>query len=229
MKKRVFDLRALICKLILEGLTPFTQVWIALTRYSLSLPPLFQFSLASTPLIRLSLPTAPPRRLVKISSSFVVAKPMVHSQTLSPSLVSGIDTADHFSLLKGLLTWPQDSCFPPPIPATPSQYLCLVPLHLPNLLTWSTWSMQLGPLLRPVWTHSAGNVMHLRTLYSNLDAEDSPLHTSTHPSLLTPSTVMSLIGTRLECQVFRTYPKTDHSWSFFQYLTNFTLSHFSWW
>lgn len=26
MKKRVFDLRALICKLILEGLTPFTQV-----------------------------------------------------------------------------------------------------------------------------------------------------------------------------------------------------------
>lgn len=121
---------------------------------------------------------------------------------------AAFDTADHFSLLKGLLTWPQDSLdFPCPILATLSWFRSLVPPHLPDLLTWSAWSKQLGPLPLSVWPPSAGNVTHLTTLHGILNAQ---------PLLLTPSVVKSLVDIRIWTSNKYFEPiisKTEHTWS----------------
>lgn len=79
--KNSFELRVLMCKLILEGLTPFTHLGLkcfhhVLTASTSALP----ISLGSIPL-KLSLTMAPPKRLLKTSSNLHIAKSTFHSQS----------------------------------------------------------------------------------------------------------------------------------------------------
>lgn len=91
-----------MCKLILEGLTPFTHLGLKcfyhiLTASTSALP----ISLGSIPL-KLSLPMAPPKLLLKTSNNLHLAKSMFHSQS-GPSFTHQQQLLTSFSL-KGPLS-----------------------------------------------------------------------------------------------------------------------------